>query len=288
MRAAYRGLVLRGTGSLSLHCDDAARRLVASLISNDALGLYQDHDFNYKRSVVNADNIVDVGKGRQASCSLLEFVEDSDDSVQALAQLGQRSMDKNVGYSTLMSYDGLVLRKTHKEASAFGTACSHSSSSRRRRRRRRRIEEGYSHGCSSSSMFAQAAQARRFSCFSTRESYISSDTNIAIVSKVLRERYASTDTRGNRRERKDTDNDDNNGGWTYEEIVNIPNALSAARLVSGPIIGTLILNGEVRCVNGIPYYCIMACAAGFMDLYVCLAVYNCCAYSGCVECYRLA
>ena len=33
-------------------------------------------------------------------------------------------------------------------------------------------------------------------------------------------------------------------GWTHKEVYNIPNALSMARLVSGPAIAWLILNEQ--------------------------------------------
>jgi hypothetical protein len=227
---------------LSQHCDDGARRLVASLISNDAHGLYQDFSFNYQRNISTVDNVFDLGKDRQARCSLLELVEQNDDATEALTPLGQRSMDTNVGYA----YNAMV-RTIHTERSVFGTPCRFryfkSSSST--------AKEGFAHCCLS--MKAQAAQTRGFSSLSARGRHGPSGTNIVLISKILQERHASTGTTENEREEdKDTDNNNSsNGGWTYEEIVNIPNALSAARLVSGPIIGTLILNGQVRCVDGI-------------------------------------
>jgi hypothetical protein len=251
MRAACRGLVLRGTASLSQHCDDGARRLVASLISNDAHGLYQDFSFKYQRNISTVDNVFDLGKDRQARCSLLELVEQNDDATEALTPLEQRSMDKIVGYTTLFSYDGMV-RTMHTERSVFGTPRRfryfRSSSST--------AKEGFAHCCLS--MKAQAAQTRGFSSLSVRGRHGPSGTSIVLISKILQERHASTGTTENEREEdKDTDNNNSsNGGWTYEEIVNIPNALSAARLVSGPIIGTLILNGQVRCVDGIQRWCV--------------------------------
>lgn len=38
-------------------------------------------------------------------------------------------------------------------------------------------------------------------------------------------------------------------GWTYEEVVTAPNALSMARLISGPVIASWILSGQVRSIH---------------------------------------
>jgi len=37
----------------------------------------------------------------------------------------------------------------------------------------------------------------------------------------------------------------NTGGWTFDEVVNVPNALSMGRLLSGPLIAYWVVEGEV-------------------------------------------
>jgi hypothetical protein len=39
------------------------------------------------------------------------------------------------------------------------------------------------------------------------------------------------------------------GGWSYDEVVNIANSLSVFRLISGPVIGAWIIQGQVCCFS---------------------------------------
>jgi len=224
MRAACRGLVPRGASSLSLHCDDATKRLLASFMSSDALDLYQDVSSEYRRHTCNAVHLAMHG---EVGCKLRCTVDD-----KTLAQPGLRSMHKNVASTIVFPCTGQM----HKVGSSLGTLCRVSCSSSAAAAGSKEHHARLSRAAS-----MMAAHSRSFSCSLTRR-HDPSDTR-AVVSTLLKERHASTGTTGNQKE--DTEGK-HNGGWTYEEIVNVPNALSAARLVSGPIIGTLILNGEVR------------------------------------------